>query len=101
MAMTAAQLQTLLGALKPSIGQIISGIRRYDGSTPAEEWLLSYNNDCQDNGLEDRWKILNVDRFFSGSPANWWCSRRSHYNRLVLAEDAKAQKDISVIWNAL
>lgn len=65
--------------VRQSLHQIIQGMRRYDGSTPAEKWVTQFKRDLVRENLSHRWALENLDRILDGPAKSWW-EGLSQYN---------------------
>lgn len=61
------------------LSQIIQSFRTFDGSTPAEQWLLKFDSDLRAHNLTDNWAWNNIDRVLRGPVKSWFASREVQF----------------------
>jgi len=60
--------------------EFIAQLRRYDGKTDANEFILRFESDLVDNGYTHSWGIKNFDRILDGDAKSWFSSKWPIYS---------------------
>lgn len=73
------------------IHEFLNQLRRYDGSTNANQFMSRFRGDLVSNGYNAAWAIQNIDRILDGDAKSWFASKWPLYSsRYELCADNDA-----------
>jgi len=63
----------------PSISDVISQVRKYDGKSDPEIWVVQLQSDLRNFNISYEWACRNLDRFLVGDALKWYSSNFHSY----------------------
>jgi len=82
-----------------NLPEAIKLVRRYNGRTDVNQWILKFENDLLAFGISYTFAIFSLERFFVDDALNWWSSVSHRFQALDVLE--RDEGDYRQMWREI
>jgi hypothetical protein len=79
--------------------QIFQNIPVYSGKTSCEKWIDKFNAVCTHFQLNSMWKLMNMERFLSGTANDWWSFSKNPI--MINLNEENSEERLQLFYNNL